>query len=601
VQEIRTGLRYNLEIDSLEIDSLEIDSPEIHRQYHHLGRSQRMKFLGASRMLESRLNTESSRQAMVRATQNLVQMAAQACATHSHRIAYTCLGADLRYGELDAFSTAFAQWLLEQRLQPGDRVALLLPNLLQYPVAALGVLKAGGVIVNMNPLYTALELEQQLNDSGAKFLVVLANIAHVVARVVAATRVEQVVVTEVGDLHPWYRRLPINLMLKHVRRAVAPFHFPQQAALRAVLDAGRRLRHALPEPAADSLAVLQYTGGTTGKAKAAMLSHRNLGSNTLQVAKALDGLLPVVGAVMVAPLPLYHIYAFTMNFLTSIVSGHRTLLIPNPRDIPAFARALKPFRVDGFAGINTLYKALCGNANFCALDFSALRVSSSGGMALEPAVARRWEAVTGCVVLEGYGLTECAPMVTCNLPGALRPGSAGRAAPGTELAIKDKTGRTVPVGEAGEVCIKGPQVMQGYWQQPDETASVFDADGWLHSGDIGILDAEGYLRIVDRIKDLIIISGFNVYPNEIEDHVCAHPAVAEAAVIGIGDEYSMRIALFVVRRDSALTEDNIIAWCREGLAPYKVPKVVEFRNSLPKSNVGKVLRRELRTTAGDGT
>jgi long-chain acyl-CoA synthetase len=332
-----------------------------------------------------------------------------------------------------------------------------------------------------------------------------------------------------------------------------------------------------------------------------MLSHRNLGSNTLQVTTALDGLLPAVGAVMAAPLPLYHIYAFTMGFLTSIVSGHRTLLIPNPRDLPAFVGALKPHRVDGFTGINTLFKALCANADFCALDFSALRVTSSGGMALEPAVARRWQDVTGCVVLEGYGLTECSPMVTCNLPGALRPGSAGRPAQGTEIAIKDNAGRILPIGEAGEVCIKGPQVMQGYWRQPDESARVFDAEGWLHSGDIGVLDADGYLRIVDRIKDLIIISGFNVYPNEIEDHVCAHPDVVEAAVIGTGDEYAMRVALFVVRRDTALTEERIIAWCREGLAPYKVPKRVEFRDSLPKSNVGKVLRRELRATAGDAS
>jgi long-chain acyl-CoA synthetase len=299
---------------------------------------------------------------------------------------------------------------------------------------------------------------------------------------------------------------------------------------------------------------------------------------------------------MVGPLPLYHIYAFTMSFLTSLVSGHRTLLIPNPRDIPAFVRQLERYRIAGFAGINTLYKALCGNADFCALDFSSLRLSSSGGMALEPAVARRWEEVTGCRVLEGYGLTECSPLVSCNLPGAVRPGSAGRPTPGTEVVIKDADGHILPRGEAGEVCIRGPQVMRGYWHQPEETARVFDAEGWLHSGDIGYFDAEDYLWIVDRIKDLIIVSGFNVYPNEIEDHVRAHPDVIEAAVIGIGDEYSTRVTLFVVRRGTELTEERIIAWCREGLAPYKVPKVVEFREQLPRSNVGKVLRRELRTT-----
>lgn len=532
---------------------------------------------------------------MVRATHNLVQMATEACARHRERIAFTCLGADLRYGELDALSSAFAQWLLQQQLRTGDRVALLLPNLLQYPVAALGVLKAGGVIVNVNPLYTAPEMEQQLKDSGAKILVVLANIAHVAARIVAATRIEHVVVTEVGDLHPWHRRIALNLAVKYLKNGVPPFHFPRQSAFRAALKAGALAEpQRLPDLDPDRLAVLQYTGGTTGKAKGAMLSHRNLGSNALQVAAALEDLLPPPGALMVGPLPLYHIYAFTMSFVVSIVSGHRTLLIPNPRDIPAFVRALKPHRVEGFAGINTLYKALCGNADFCALDFSALRLSSSGGMALEPAVARRWQEITGCAVLEGYGLTECSPLVSCNQPKALRIGSAGKPAPGTEIRIKDAAGLALPPGEAGEVCIRGPQVMRGYWQEPEESARAFDAEGCLHSGDIGYFDADGFLHIVDRIKDLIIVSGFNVYPNEIEDRVRAHPEVADAAVVGTGDEYATRVALFVVRRGSELTEERIIDWCREGLAAYKVPKVVAFRDHLPKSNVGKVLRRELR-------
>ncbi|MGV3592764.1 MAG: AMP-binding protein [Gammaproteobacteria bacterium] len=536
--------------------------------------------------------------AQVRATQNLVQMAQAACTLHAGRIAFTCLGADLTYPELDRHSSAFAQWLLQQGLRPGDRVALLLPNLLQYPVAALGVLKAGGVIVNMNPLYTAVELEHLLQDSGARILVVLANIAHVVARIIAATRVEQVVVTEVGDLHPWHRRIALNFVVRHVKKAVPAFHFPRQTALRDALQAGAATQHELPTIDPDALAALQYTGGTTGRAKGAMLSHRNLASNALQVGVALEGLLPQPGALMVGPLPLYHIYAFTMSFIVSLASGHRTLLIPNPRDVPAFVRALKPHRVNGFAGINTLYKALCGNADFCVLDFSVLQVSSSGGMALEPAVAQRWQEITGCAVLEGYGLTECSPLVTCNLPDDMRPGYAGRAIAGTELVIKDKGGNLLPAGEPGEVCVKGPQVMQGYWQHADESAHVFDADGWLHTGDIGVLDADGWLRIVDRIKDLIIVSGFNVYPNEIEDYVLTHPEVVEAAVIGTGDEYSARIALFVVRRTPTLTEERVIAWCREGLAPYKVPKVVEFRDSLPKTAVGKVLRRELRANAG---
>lgn len=537
---------------------------------------------------------------MVWATQNLVQLAAQACASHAGRIAFTCLGADLRFGELDTRSSDFARWLIQQQLHGGDRVALLLPNLLQYPVAALGVLKAGGVIVNMNPLYTAQELERQLNDSGARILVVCANIAHVVARVIAATPVEQVVVTEVADLHPWYRRLPLNFAIRYVKKAAPAYAFPVQTSFRRALALGRAASGiAQPEVHPDALAVLQYTGGTTGKAKGAMLSHRNLGSNMLQVETALGAILPPPGAIMVAPLPLYHIYAFTANFLTSVSQGHHTLLIPDPRDIPAFVRALRPYRINGFAGINTLYKALCGNADFCALDFTALGISSSGGMALEPQVARRWQELTGSTVLEGYGLSECSPMVTCNQPGAIRAGTVGKPAPGTTVVIKDAEGRMLPPGEPGEVCIKGPQIMSGYWQQAEETARVFDADGWFHTGDIGVLDAEGFLRIVDRIKDLLIISGFNVYPNEIEEHVCAHPEIVEAAVIGTGDEYSTRVMLFVVRRSVTLTEDHVIAWCREGLAPYKVPKVVEFRDSLPKSNVGKVLRRELRMMQGD--
>lgn len=538
-----------------------------------------------------------------RATQNLVQVAAQACASHANRIAFTCLNADLSFRDLDALSSDFAHWLLQQQLQSGDRVALLLPNLLQYPVAALGVLKAGGVIVNMNPLYTALELERQLNDAGVRILVVSANTAHVAARVIAATPVEQVVVTEIGDLHPWYRRIPLNLGLRYLKKVVLPYAFPVQISFRQVLTLGRTAgkagQSALPELPLEALAVLQYTGGTTGRAKGAMLSHFNLASNILQLISALSAQLPPPGAVMVAPLPLYHIYAFTMNFLTGIALGHHTLLIPNPSDIPAFVRALQSCRINGFAGINTLYKALCGNADFCALDFSALQISCSGGMALEPQIAKRWLELTGSIVLEGYGLTECAPLVTCNRPDIQRAGTVGIPVSGTSVVVMDPNGHILPPGTAGEVCIKGPQVMQGYWLQPEETTWTFDADGWLHSGDIGMFDADGFLRIVDRIKDLIIISGFNVYPNEIEEYVCAHPEIAEAAVIGTGDEYAARVTLFVVRRNPTLTKEHVIAWCREGLAPYKVPKVIEFRDSLPKSNVGKVLRRELRMKPGD--
>ncbi len=540
-------------------------------------------------------------QKIMGATQTTVQLAAEACARHAEQSAFTCLGAKLSFTALDALSSAFAKWLLRQGLQSGDRVALLLPNLLQYPVAALGVLKAGGIVVNMNPLYTAHELEHLLNDAGVRILVVSAHTAHVVARVIAATPVERVVVTDIGDLHPWYRRLPLNFIVRHVRRLVPPFAFPAQTGFRQALAEGRSASpQQLPQDLhPDAVAVLQYTGDTTGRAKGAMLSQRNLVANMQQVAVALAGCLPPSGSVMVAPLPLYHIYALTLNFLTSTAHGHHTLLIPDSRDIPAFVRALKPWRINGIAGISTLYKALCSNAAFRALDFSGLTISSSGGMALEPQVAQRWRELTGSKAMEGYGLSECSPLVTCFRPAALRAGTVGKPAPGTSVVIKDRNGHVLPPGVPGEVCVKGPQVMLGYWRQPEETASVFDADGWLHSGDIGVLDEDGFLKIVDRIKDLIIISGFNVYPNEIEEHVCAHPEIVEAAAVGIRDEFAPRVTLFVVRRNQRLTEEQILAWCREGLAPYKVPRAVEFLDTLPKSTVGKVLRRELRMTLGE--
>lgn len=536
------------------------------------------------------------------ATHSIVDMAAAAVASHADRSAFTCLGATLSYQQLDSLSTAFALWLCEeQKLQPGDRVALQLPNLLQYPVAALGVLKASLVIVNVNPLYTALEIEHQLNDAGARVLVVSANTAHVAARIIAATSVQTVVVTEIADLHPWPRRSLFNFAIRYLKKLVPPYSFPVTVNFRDALHLGRALQAPATTaalqaraPAPAALAVLQYTGGTTGIAKGAMLSHRNLVANTRQLIAALGTSAPARGALMVAPLPLYHVYAFTMSFLGGIAQGHHTLLIPNPRDLKALVRALRPLRIDGFVGINTLYKMLADDPGFRTLDFSALRISSSGGMPLAPLVAARWQELTGCTVLEGYGLSECSPLVACNRHDDVRAGTVGKPVEDTDIAIIAADGSVPPAGEAGEICVRGPQVMQGYWQRPEETAQVLDSAGWLHTGDIGMIDADGYLKIVDRMKDMIIISGFNVYPNEIEDHVCCHPDIFEAAVIGLGDACDVRIKLYVVSKNSALTEAHVLEWCREGLAPYKIPKIVEFRASLPKSAVGKVLRRELR-------
>jgi long-chain acyl-CoA synthetase len=541
---------------------------------------------------------------MLAAGQSIVDVAVAACRRHAEAIAFTALGADLDYARLERLSTAFAHWLVQaQGLQPGERVALQLPNLLQYPVVALGVLKAGGVLVNVNPLYTAPELEHQLRDSGAVLLVVCANTALVASTVVPRTAIRCTVVTELGDLHPTPRRLLVNFVVRHVKKLVPACRFPVQVALLHTLRQGAKLAAQEPgvlaerKPGPEDLAVLQYTGGTTGVAKGAMLSHRNLLANLAQLGEALGTALPEPGSVLVGPLPLYHVYAFTTTFLAGLVWGQQVLLIPNPRDIPGFVKTLRRYHINGFVGINTLYKALCDNADFWRLDFSGLRLCSSGGMALAPQIAERWLAITGCRVLEGYGLTECSPLVACNSYEAWQAGSVGHPVPGTELVLKDAEGRRVDRGAAGEICVRGPQVMQGYWQRPQESLQAFDTEGFLRTGDVGCFDDAGFLRIVDRIKDLIIVSGFNVYPTEIEDHVCTHPDIREAAAVGAGDDYAISIRLFVVSASATLTEDQVLAWCRQGLAPYKVPRQVEFRHTLPRSNIGKVLRRELRDAA----
>lgn len=533
--------------------------------------------------------------------QNLVEMSRSALRSGGATTAFRCLGQKLSFAALDRLSDAFAHWLIHEfRLLPGERVALQLPNLLQYPVAALGVLKACGVVVNVNPLYTAPEIRFQLQDSGARLLVCFANTAATAASVVDETNVERVVVTEVGDLHDWPKRSLLNLAARHLRGGIKPFSFRNQLSFRQVLAQGETWRQkrggaGLPEPAPSDLAVLQYTGGTTGVAKGAMLTHRNLSSNLRQVEAALGEDCPKRGALMIAPLPLYHVYAFTMNFLISLYQGHETVLIPNPRDIDGFVKTLKKLpRIDGFVGISTLYKALCEHPRIKDVNFSTLRIASSGGMALSRQVADAWEKLTGCRILEGYGLSECSPVVACGNYSDYRLGTVGRPVPLTEICLKTPEGGVAEAGEPGELCVKGPQVMLGYWQKPDENARVFDSEGWLHTGDVAVLDPDGQLRIIDRIKDLIIISGFNVFPNEIEDHVCTHPDISDACAVAVGDECSTQIKLYVVSRNPELTAKDVIAYCRQALAAYKVPRLVEFRDALPKSNVGKVLRRQLR-------
>jgi long-chain acyl-CoA synthetase len=518
--------------------------------------------------------------------------------------AFTCLGHSLRYRDVAQMSDHVAAWLLvDAGLQPGDRVALQLPNVLQFPVVALGILKAGMVLVNVNPLYTPAELLHQLRDSEARLLFVLANMAHNAASILAGTSVQQVVVTELFDLHPAPQRVLMNAILRQLKPAIAATTFPGQLSLRRVLQRGSALLRRQqppqqPQQRREDLALLQYTGGTTGTSRAAILSHGNLLSNVAQLDLRLADNYPPAGAVVVVPLPLYHIYAFTLGFLGSMAQGHHVLLIPDPRDLKAFMKALRPWRVSGFLGIDTLYRKLCEHPPFAALDFSSLRLCSAGGMALSSEVALRWKALTGCDILEGYGMSECSPVLACNTREDLQLGSVGRVVHGTQLQLQDAQGREVAPGMPGEICVRGPQVMQGYWRAPDDNAAAFDGAGWFHTGDVGVLDAEGRLSIVDRIKDIIIISGFNVYPNELEQHVCRHPQVSDACAVGVGDDFSMQIRIFVVRRDATLTAEEVIRWCRQGLAPYKVPRQVEFRPYLPKSNVGKVLRKELRATIG---
>jgi long-chain acyl-CoA synthetase len=509
--------------------------------------------------------------------------------------AFTCLGHSLTYGDLDTLSARFAAYLqAETNLQPGDRIAIQLPNILQYPVALFGALRAGLVIVNTNPLYTPREVKHQLTDSGAKALVVLANVANAAASIIKETEVETVIVTEIADLHPTPKRLLINSVVKYIKKGVPDFFFPSQVALRDTLKVDEsRFQPVQQDP--QDVAVLQYTGGTTGVAKGAMLTHANLVANKEQLSEHLEDIM-VEGeeATWVAPLPLYHIYAFTVHCMSIFSRGNRNLLIPNPRDIDGFVKALKGEKIYGFIGLNTLFNALCQNPEFRKLDLD-LQYTASGGMALTKDAARAWKEVTGVTPSEGYGLTETSPVVCANPPGAIRQGTVGVPVRDTELKVIDEAGQSLPKGEVGELCVRGPQVMKGYWNRPEATAKVLSEDGWFKTGDMAVIEEDGYVRIVDRKKDMILVSGFNVYPNELEDILSEHPGILEAGVIGIPDEHSGEVVkAFVVKSDPNLTVEDVRSFAKKNMAAYKVPKVIEFCESLPKSAVGKILRRELK-------
>jgi long-chain acyl-CoA synthetase len=518
---------------------------------------------------------------------------------HRSKRAFVCMGKAITYGELDTLSSRLAAWFQSRGLKTGARVAIMMPNVLQYPVAIAAILRAGYVVVNVNPLYTPRELEHQLRDSGAEAIVVLENFAHTVQAVAKNTAIKHVVVASMGDLMG-AKGVIVNFVVRRVKKLVPAWNLPGHVSFNAALRQGARETLKPIKQGPDDIAFLQYTGGTTGVAKGAMLLHRNLIANVLQSEVWLEpgrkNRPDIDQFVTVVALPLYHIFALTVCGFLTLRTGGMGILIPNPRDIPGTIKELKGFQINTFPAVNTLYNALLNNPEFAKLDFSKLIAANGGGMAVQEAVAKRWFETTGSPIIEGYGLSETSPCVTCNPVTATEyTGTIGLPFPSTELTIRDDDNNDMPLGQPGEICIRGPQVMAGYWNRPDETAKVMTSDGFFKSGDVGIMDERGYVKIVDRKKDMILVSGFNVYPNEIEDVVAKLPGVFEVAAVGVKDATSGEaVKLFVVRRDPHLTEADVMAFCKERLTGYKRPRVIEFRTELPKSNVGKILRRELR-------
>ncbi len=528
---------------------------------------------------------------------NIQAVLKQSCERFADKPAFSNLGKTLTYGELYKLSGDFAAYLQQNTdLQPGDRIAVQLPNLIQYPIVVFGAMRAGLIVVNTNPLYTAREMEHQFNDAGAKALVCLANMAHLAEEVLPKTGIKHVVITEVADMLPPLKRMLINAVVKHVKKMVPAYSLPKAVKLNDALALGRGKAVRDVSPSSDEVAVLQYTGGTTGVAKGAMLTHRNIVANMLQCKALMGSNLNDGSEVLIAPLPLYHIYAFTFHCMAMMLSGNHNILISNPRDLPAMIKDLSKYRFSGFVGLNTLFVALCNSEDFRKLDFSALKVTLSGGMALQLATAERWKQVTGCPICEGYGLTETSPVASVNPIEHIQIGTIGIPVPSTQFKVINDDGQDLAQGEIGELCIKGPQVMKGYWQRPEATAEVIDAEGWFKSGDIGVVQEDGYIRIVDRKKDMILVSGFNVYPNELEDVLAGLPGVLQCAAIGVPDEKSGEaIKLFVVvKPGESLTKEQVMQHMHDNLTGYKRPKSVEFRDSLPTTNVGKILRRELR-------
>jgi long-chain acyl-CoA synthetase len=531
---------------------------------------------------------------------SLAHLLEEAFRKYADRKAYACMGKSITFSELDTMSQRMAAWLQAKGLKPGARVALMMPNVLQYPVALAAVLRAGYVVVNVNPLYTPRELQHQLTDSGAEAIVVLENFAHTLEQVLGQTQVKHVILATMGDLLGGLKGTLVNLVVRKVKKMVPAYSLPGAVAFNKVLAEGARETLGQVTIGHDDIAFLQYTGGTTGVSKGAVLLHRHVIANVLQneawFAPTLGRQLAGQQPQFACALPLYHIYALTVCALLGLRVGGMNLLIPNPRDIKGFIKELGGYRINIFPAVNTLYNGLLNDDDFARLDFSGLMVCPGGGMAVQKAVADKWLKTTGIPIVEGYGLSETSPVVTANRCDISEfTGTIGLPLPSTELRILDDAGNAVPFGTPGEIAVRGPQVMAGYWQRDDETAKVMTPDGFFKTGDIGIMDDKGYTRIVDRKKDMILVSGFNVYPNEVEGVVAAMPGVLEVACVGVPDQHSGEaVKLYVVKKDASLTADQVKAFCKEQLTGYKRPKFVEFRETLPKTNVGKILRRELR-------
>ncbi len=511
--------------------------------------------------------------------------------------AFHNMGTTLSYEDIEIQSRKFASYLQNDlHLQKGDRVALMMPNILQYPIALFGVLRAGMIAVNVNPLYTPRELEHQLKDADAKAIVIFANSAHVLEKIVSHTPVKHIMVTQIGDMLKFPKNYIVNFVIKNVKKMVPPFNLPNMLDFKSCVQKGDADKYKKPNVKPEDIAFLQYTGGTTGVAKGAILTHKNIVSNMLQARAWIKDFITDGKEIIITPLPLYHIFSLTANCFIFNSVGALNVLITNPRDIPGFVKELSKWKFTAFTGVNTLFNGLLNNEEFRKLDFSSLRLTLGGGMAVQKAVADRWKQVTGQPLIEAYGLTETSPAACIN-PMTLKEynGFIGVPIPSTEVEIKDDNGHTVPLGEIGEIAIRGPQVMMGYYNRPDETAKVMTVDGFFKTGDLGFMTEQGFIKIVDRKKDMILVSGFNVYPNELEDVIAQNSKVLECAAIGIPDEKSGEVVkIFVVKKDESLTQDELMKYCRENLTSYKVPKSIEFRKELPKSNVGKILRKDLR-------